>query len=132
MRPMPLQPPGVGNCTIEVTVTVGLGAEQPGHVLARHYYPERGVDQPVRGTQPRRGRRPRKAPDAATAPRPVAWPLTNTGRAGAATHAVRFAWGPAIERSTAEPGSTMAACGLTPALRINVRTSVACAGVCTV
>ena len=32
---------GVGNSTIEVTVTVGVGAEQPGHVLSRHHHPER-------------------------------------------------------------------------------------------
>jgi hypothetical protein len=28
-------------CTIEVTVTVGVGAEQPGHILARQHHPER-------------------------------------------------------------------------------------------
>jgi DNA-binding CsgD family transcriptional regulator len=33
--------PRVGNRAIEVTVTVGLGAEQPGHLLARHQHPER-------------------------------------------------------------------------------------------
>jgi hypothetical protein len=38
---MPPQPSGVRNRTIEVTVTVGVGAEQPGHSLARHHHPER-------------------------------------------------------------------------------------------
>jgi hypothetical protein len=31
----------VGNGAIEITVTISVGAEQPGHVLARHQYPER-------------------------------------------------------------------------------------------
>ena len=33
--------PGVGNGTVEITVTVGVGAEQPGNVLSRHHLPER-------------------------------------------------------------------------------------------
>ena len=54
-------------------------------------------------------------------------------RAGKRGHPCRApAGGPAMEHSTSEPGSAMAACGLTPALRISVRTSAACAAVCTV
>src|SRR5512146_3143971 len=84
--------------------------------------------------QPRRSylRRPRKPPDAATAPLPVAWVAARTRRAGLATGAMRLAGGPAMERSTAEPGPAAAARGVTPALRISVRTSAACAAVCTV
>ena len=32
---------GVGSSAVEVTVAVGVGAEQPGHVLSRHQHPER-------------------------------------------------------------------------------------------
>ncbi len=32
---------GIGNSTIEITVTVGARTEQPGHVLSRHHHPER-------------------------------------------------------------------------------------------
>ncbi len=45
---------------------------------------------------------------------------------------MRLTGGPAIERSTAEPGVAVAACGVTPALRIRMWTSAACAAVCTV
>src|SRR5207302_7423422 len=33
--------PGVGNSTIEITVAVGVGGEEPGRVLPRHHHPER-------------------------------------------------------------------------------------------
>ncbi len=32
---------GVGNSAIEVTVSVGVGGEEPRHVLSRHQLPER-------------------------------------------------------------------------------------------
>ena len=32
---------GFGISTIEIAVTVGVGAEQPGHVLSRHQHPKR-------------------------------------------------------------------------------------------
>jgi len=54
------------------------------------------------------------------------------GRAGLATGTVRLAGGPAIERSTAEPGPVAEARGVTPAWRIGARTPAACAAVCTV
>src|SRR5271166_2524591 len=76
--------------------------------------------------QPRRPRRPRKLPDAAAAPRPVAWAPAAAGiLASLVTGAMRLTAGPAIERSTAEPGLAVAACGVTPALRIRTRTSAA-------
>ena len=62
-----------------------------------------------------------KPPDAATAPRPVAAVAAGAGRASLATGAVRLAGGPAIERSTAEPGGAVAR-GVTPAFRIRART----------
>jgi hypothetical protein len=52
--------PGVGNSTVEVTVTVGIGAEEPGHVLARHHHPERRtlpLGQVPHQPQQRHGRR---------------------------------------------------------------------------
>jgi hypothetical protein len=64
------------------------------------------------------------------APRPVAAVAAGAGRAGLAAGAARRAGGPAIERSTAEPGP--AARGVTPGLRISARTPAACAAVCTV
>src|SRR3974390_3808109 len=85
---------------------------------------------PVRVSQPRRPglRRPRKPPAAATARRPVACMAAGAGGGSLATGAVRLAGGPAIERSTAEPGPAAAACGVTPARRITARTPAACAG----
>src|SRR3974390_3619897 len=89
---------------------------------------------PVRVSQPRRPglRRPRKPPAAATARRPVACMAAGAGRASLATGAVRLAGGPAIERSTAEPGPAAAACGVTPPWRIRAPTPDPRAGGCTV
>src|ERR1700722_9255497 len=78
-----------------------------------------------------RRRRPRKPDDNAAAPLPVAgatvmasWRTTFivTGGTGA----------PAIERSSADPGVTLALSGTTPAFRIRSRTAAAWAGVCRV
>src|SRR5580704_16026030 len=81
----------------------------------------------------RRRPRPRKLPDAAAAPWPVARAPSAAGTlASLVTGARRLTGGPAIERSTGEPGPAGAACGVTPALRIRMRTSAACAAVCTV
>ena len=76
-----------------------------------------------------RVRRPRYPADIATAPRPVAGLAVNVSvAAGGRAIAARLAGGPARERSSAEPGLTLAASGLTPARRISPRTSAAWAG----
>src|SRR5260370_20373748 len=93
----------------------------------------RDGQEPGRAGPQRRRPRPRKLPDAAAAPRPVARVLSAAGTlASLVTGAMRLTGGPAIERSTGEPGPAVAACGVTAALRIRMRTSAACAAVCTV
>src|SRR4029077_17478524 len=77
-------------------------------------------------------RRPRKRADADAAPRPGAGlagasapGATSAGRGCGAYGRAGF---PAIERSSAEPGLTVAASGTMRAFRIRVRTSPAWAG----
>src|SRR5260370_5982859 len=65
----------------------------------------RDGQEPGRAGPQRRRPRPRKLPDAAAAPRPVARVLSAAGTlASLVTGAMRLTGGPAIERSTGEPG----------------------------
>src|SRR6266545_7362983 len=86
------------------------------------------------GAHGQRLRRPRYPADRATAALPVAaTAVAGASRTAAgAARTARPAGGPAMERSSAEPGLTLAVRGDTPAWRIRPRTSPACAGLCTV
>ena len=74
----------VGNRAVEIPVAVGVGAEQPGHVLARHHHPER-IDAPSRP-----GVVPARAATSSTA-RPSAAPCL--GIKTGALHLQREAYG---------------------------------------